>query len=171
MSYNGKIYVAYDALNDAKARKALNAFKTSDGKSFNFYDGAEYAKLLDVETDDSLKAKIQKNMDGASIVLVVLSKTLKSMRRFSKWQVEYAICKEMPIIVLNNSRIRAIDNDITPTILKNHLCLYIPNDEKALELACLNWPKSNTLHIQNGDKTPYRYDYDVYKELYNEEDE
>ena len=60
MSYNGKIYVAYDALNDAKARKALNAFKTSDGKSFNFYDGAEYAKLLDVETDDSLKAKIQK---------------------------------------------------------------------------------------------------------------
>ena len=110
-------------------------------------------------------------MDDASIVLVVLSKTLKSMRRFSKWQVEYAISKEMPIIVLNNSRIRAIDNDITPTILKNHLCLYIPNDEKALELACLNWPKSNTLHIQNGDKTPYRYDYDVYKELYNEEDE
>ena len=168
---NEKIYVAFDALNDIKARKALNNFKTSDGKSFNFYDGQEYAKLLDNEADDSLKAKIQKNMDEASIVVVLLSKTLKSMRRFSKWQIEYAINKEKPIIVLNNSKIRAIDNDITPTILKNHLCLYIPYDERALALACLNWPKSHLEHLKNGDKTPYRYDYDVYKELYNEEDE
>ena len=63
MKYNGKIYVAFDALNDNKARKALDSFKQADGSKFNFYDGAEYAKLLDLEADDSLKAKIQKNMD------------------------------------------------------------------------------------------------------------
>ena len=171
MKYNGKIYVAFDALNDTKARKALNEFRQEDGSKFNFYDGAEFAKLLDLEADDSLKAKIQANMNDADIVLVMLSKTLKSMRRFSKWQVEYAINAEKPIIVLNNTLLRAIDNDITPTILKNHLCLYIPYEEKALNLACLNWPKSFKEHLENNDKSPYRYDYDVYKELYNEDEE
>lgn len=171
MSYKGKIYVAFDALNDMKAYKALKQFKQTDGSLFDFYDGANFAKLLDVEQDDTLKAKIQKNIDDADVVLVVLSKTLKSMRRFSKWQVEYALSSEKPVIVMNNSPIRGIDNDIAPTILKNHLCLYIPNEEQALELACMNWPKSNKEHLENGDKSPYRYDYDVYKELYDEENE
>ena len=93
------------------------------------------------------------------------------MRRFSKWQVEYAINAEKPIIVLNNTLLRAIDNDVTPTILKNHLCLYIPYEEQALNLACLNWPKSFKEHLENNDKSPYRYDYDVYKELYDEEED
>ena len=168
MNSNQKIYVAFDAINDMKARKALDNFSKANGEKFNFYDGAEFAKLLDVEADDTLKAKIQKNMEDAYAVVVMLSKTLKSMRRFSKWQVEYAINAQKPIIVLNNSPIRAIDNDFAPTVLKNHLCLYIPYEEKALELALMNWPKSHDEHVKNGDKSPYRYDYDVYKELYGE---
>lgn len=168
--YKGKIYVAFDAINNKKERNELDKFRQSDKSKFDFYDGAEFSKLLDVENDDSLKAKIQKNMDDASIVLVLLSKTLKSMRRFSKWQIEYAINTKKPIIVLNNTRIRAIDNDIAPTALKNHLCLYIPYDEKALELACMNWPMSHKEHLEKDDKCPYRYDYNVYKELYDEED-
>ena len=171
MSYSGKIYVAYDAINNKKERLALNEFKQTDGKDFNFYDGESFSKLLDIDADDVLKAKIYKNMDEADVVLVMLSKTLKSMRKFSKWQVEYAITSSKPIIVMNNSRIRAIDNDIAPTILKNHLCLYIPYEQSALELACINWSKSHKEHMENGDKSPYRYSYDVYKELYNDEEE
>ena len=169
MGYKGKIYVAFNALNDMNMYKAITAFRQEDGSSFDFYDGAMYANLLDKENDDVLKNKIQKNMDKADIVLVVLSKTLKSMRRFSKWQVEYAINTQKPIIVLNNTKLRGVDYDVMPTILKNHLCLIIPNDSKALELACYNWPSSAKLHYDNNDKTPYRYDYDTYKELFNEE--
>ena len=51
------------------------------------------------------------------------------------------------------------------------LCLYIPYEEQALNLACLNWPKSFKEHLENNDKSPYRYDYDVYKELYDEEED
>jgi len=170
MAYNGKIYVALDALNDMKALKELKNFKQTNGSEFNFYEGAAFAKELDQTSDDELKAKIQKNMDEADVVLVLLSKTLKSMRRFSKWQVEYAIETGKPILVMNNSPLRGIDNDIAPTVLKNHLCLYIPNDAVALELACMNWPKSNEEHKKNNDKTPYRYSYETYKEIYNEEE-
>lgn len=170
MKYDGKIYVAFDALNDMKMYKELKGFKQSDGSSFNFYDGCQFAKELDQVNDDVLKAKIQKNMDDADIVLVLLSKTLKSMRRFSKWQIEYAINKQMPIITMNNSRIRGIDYDICPTALKNHLSLIIPFDEKALSLACINWPKSAKEHYKNGDKLPQRYNKEVYDQLYNEEE-
>ena len=171
MGYKGKIYVAFNALNDMNMYKALEAFEQEDGSKFNFYNGAQFANLLDKENDDVLKNKIQKNMDGSDLVVVLLSKTLKSMRRFSKWQVEYAINKQMPIIALNNNALRGVDYDIMPTILKNHLCLIVPNDPKALELACYNWPNSAKEHYQNNDKTPYRYDYEVYKELFKEEGE
>lgn len=171
MSYKGKIYVAFDALNDTKAYNQLKDFRQSDGSIYDFYDGARYAKDLDKISDENLKALIQQNMEDADIILILLSKTLKSMRRFSKWQIEYAISKNKPIIVLNNSPLRGLDYDITPTPLKNHLCLYVPYDTQALELACMNWPRSNKEHHNNNDKNPYRYDSEVYKQLFNEEED
>ncbi len=171
MAYTGKIYIAYDALNDKALISKIKEFRQSDGSIFDFYDGSRFVKDLDKVSDINLKALIQENMEEADIVLVLLSKTLKSMRRFSKWQIEYAISKNKPIIVMNNSRLRGIDYDVCPTALKNHLCLIIPNDEKALELACINWPKSHKAHHGNNDKLPYRYDAEVYKEVYLENKE
>ena len=168
MGYKGKIYVAFDALNDMKEYKELQSFTQLDGSKFNFYDGAKFANQLDKVDDDELKLAIQKNMEASDVVLVLLSKTLKSMRRFSKWQIEWAINNKKAIIVMNVNRVRGIDYDHTPTVLKNHLCLIIPNDSKALELACMNWPNSALMHYKNNDKTPYRYDYEVYSELYKE---
>lgn len=170
MSSNEKIYVAFDAVNDMASYNLLLDFKKQDGSIFAFYNGAKYAKELDKVSDDILKASIQGNMDDADIVLILLSKTVKSMRRFVKWQIEYALSKNKPVIVMNNSKIRGMDLDITPTILKNHLSLFIPFEEKALEVACTYWPKSFKEHRSNGEKTPYRYEYEVYKQIYSEEE-
>lgn len=171
MGYSDKIYVIYDSLANASAYKALKEFKQSDGTNFNFYDGIKYLKSLDKVSDDELKAAIFENMNEASAVIVLLSKNVKSMRKFIKWQIEYAVNEKKVLMSMNCNRLRSLDYDVTPAILKNKLSLFLPYDEKALELALTNWPKSFKEHLENGDTGPYRYDMDVYYDLYKEENE
>lgn len=171
MAILGKIYVIFDGVANSKAYDELKKFKQADGEKFDFYDGIEYLKELDKTNDDELKAKIQENMNQADCVLVLLSKNVKSMRRFIKWQIEYAVNQEKVLFSMNCNRIRSIDYDVTPTILKNKLSLYLPFDASALELGLMNWPKSFKEHLKQGEVKPYRYDKSVYEQLFNVEEE
>ena len=170
MGSSDKIYVIYDSLANSEAYKNLKNFKQSDGTNFNIYDGVKFLRSLDKVSDDELKAAIFENMDSADVVLVLLSKNVKSMRKFIKWQIEYAVSEKKVLISMNCNRLRSLDYDVTPTILKNKLSLFLPYNEKALELALLNWPKSFKEHSKNGDTGPYRYEMDVYYKLFSEEE-
>lgn len=169
MAYTGKIYVIYDSQANAGAYAKLKEFKQSDGSNFDIYDGVKFLKSLDKVSDEELKDAIFANMDLADAVIVLLSKNVKSMRKFIKWQIEYAVNKKMVLMSMNCNRVRSLDYDVTPTILKNRLSLFLPYDEKALELALANWPESFASHVKNGDNSPVRYSMDVYYQLFAEE--
>ncbi len=173
MAFSGKIYVAFDAAKDTNEYEKFVQFKQSDSTPYNFYDGSMFLKELDKTPDDVLKEKMQKNMDAADIVVILLSKTVKSMRRFVKWQVEYAIHQAKPIIAINPNRIRSVDYDVCPTILKSSLSLHIPYNERVFELAVMNWPSSDKEHRKNEKelKKTYKYANSVYEEVLQEEDE
>ena len=47
MAYTGKIYIAYDALNDKALISKTKEFRQSDGSIFDFYDGSRFVKDLD----------------------------------------------------------------------------------------------------------------------------
>ncbi len=171
MAFSGKIYVAFDAAKDMSEYKKFAQFKQGDTTGYQFYHGAMFLKELDKTPDDVLKEKIQKNMDDADIVVILLSKTVKSMRRFVKWQIEYAIKQGKPIIAVNPNRIRSVDYDVCPTVLKSNLSIHIPFHEKVFELAVLNWPKSDQEHRKNEKdlKKTYKYANSVYEEILQEE--
>jgi len=169
MAYNGKIYVIYDSVANANAYKKMKEFKQSEGSEFNLFDGTKYLKSLDKVSDDELKAAMYENMDSADVVVILLSKNVKSMRKFIKWQIEHAVSEKKPLLSMNCNHLRSLDYDVTPTILKNKLSLFLPFDEKALELALANWPASFEEHVKNGENSPVRYDMNVYYELFAEE--
>lgn len=168
MSYKGKIYVICHETFDVAAYDKLKDMKQTDDSQFDFVDSLTLSVQLDVLNDEELKSLLYKNMDEADIVLILLSKKVKSMRKFVKWQVEYAINQGMPIICMNNSPLRSIDYSITPTKLKKKRSLYISYDSKVLELACINWVQSNKKHNDMEENIPYCYDKSVYDAL-NEE--
>ena len=167
------IYVAIDASNDVKYYEEFKRMLRSNGGHYNFFDSIDYFKELDKTPDDMLKFKIQKNLERADIVVVLLSKTLKSMRRFSKWQIEHAINTGKPIIAVNPNRIRSADYDVCPTILKSHLSLHIPYDANAFALAIKNWPASHAEHYKNEkeQRKIYKYAESVYQQIFSEEEE
>ena len=167
-----KIYVAMDASKDLKYYEEFKQMVSAKNE-YSFYDGIDYFKELDKTPDDVLKLKIQKNLERADIIVILLTKTLKSMRRFSKWQVEHAIKIGKPIIAINPNRIRSVDYDVCPTILKTHLSLHIPYDALAFDVAVRNWPESYYEHMKNekDQRKIYKYAESVYKQIFQEEEE
>ena len=166
------IYVAIDASNDIKYYKEFKLMLRDNGITNNIYYGIDYFKEFDKTPDDMLKFKIQKNLERADVIVVLLTKTLKSMRKFSKWQIEHAINIGKPIIAVNPNRIRSADYDVCPTILKSHLSLHIPYDARAFELAINNWPSSHTEHMKNEKdlRKIYKYSESVYQQIFSEEE-
>lgn len=166
------IYVAIDASNDIKYYEEFKSLLRTSDEHFNIFDSIDYFKQLDKNPDDEVKFKIQKNLERADIVVVLLTKTFKSMRKFSKWQLEHAINIGKPIIAINPNRIRSVDYDVCPTILKTHLSLHIPYDIKALEVAVKYWPASHAEHMKNEkeQRKIYKYAESVYNQIFSEEE-
>lgn len=166
------IYVAMDASKDIKYYEEFKLMLRNNGVKHNIFDGIDYYKEFDKTPDDVLKFKIQKNLERADVIVVLLSKTLKSMRKFSKWQIEHAVNIGKPIIAVNPNRIRSVDYDVCPTILKSHLSLHIPYDAVVFELAVMNWPKSHEEHMKNEkeQRKIYKYAESVYQQIFSEEE-
>lgn len=167
-----KIYVAIDASKDIKYYEDFKQMVSSTSDDYVMFDGIDYFKELDKTPDDVLKLKIQKNLERADVIVILLTKTLKSMRRFSKWQVEHAIRIGKPIIAINPNRIRSVDYDVCPTILKTHLSLHIPYDALAFSVAVRNWPESHYKHMENEkeQRKIYKYAESVYQQIFAEEE-
>lgn len=169
---NPNIYVAIDASHDIKYYEEFKLLLRNSDKHYTLFDSVDYYKELDKTADDVLKFKIQKNLERADVVVVLLSKTLKSMRKFSKWQIEHAVNIGKPIIAVNPNRIRSADYDVCPTILKSHLSLHIPYDARAFELAIYHWPESHEEHMKNekDHRKIFKYADTVYQQILSEEE-
>jgi hypothetical protein len=165
MSFQEKIYVAHDGANDRSFYEHMQTWTQSDSTPFNFIDGYEYFMQLDKEDDEVLKNKIYQRMDEAKVVVVLFGQYTKSYRRFTRWQIEYAINTDKPIIAININGIRSVDFDRCPTILKKNLAVHIASQAPILEYALMNWPQSHKEHREEESNHPYRYDNSVYDEL------
>lgn len=165
MSFQEKIYVAHDGATDRSFYEHMQTWKQSDESSFNFIDGYEFFKKLDKVDDDVLKSQIYEKMDEANICVVLIGQFTKSYRRFIRWQIEYAINKDKPIIAVNINGIRSVDFDRCPMSLKKNLSMHIASQAPILEYALLNWPQSHKKHRAEENNRTFRYANNVYEEL------
>ena len=160
-----KIYVAYDGTNDYETYKQIQEWVDSNEEKFNFFDAIDLYKKLDKVEDELLKAQVRERMSTANVVVLLVSKTTKSFRRFIRWQIEYAINNNIPIIAMNVNGIRSVDYDRIPTILKKNLAIHIAFQAPILEYALNNWPESFKTHISKEEKNSFKYTEDIYNDL------
>jgi GTPase Era involved in 16S rRNA processing len=160
-----KIYVAYDGTNDYETYKQIQEWVDSNGEQFNFFDAIDLYKKLDKVEDELLKSQVRERMSTADVVVLVVAKTTKSFRRFIRWQIEYAINNNIPIIAMNVNGIRSVDYDRIPTILKKNLAMHIAFQGPILEYALNNWPESFKVHLSKELKNSFKYTEDIYNDL------
>ena len=102
MTYQEKIYVAYDGANDHNFYEQMQNWQQSDGTSFDLINGYEYFSQIDKVNDDILKEKLFARMNESKVCVLLIGQFTKSYRRFVRWQIELLqlILMELGLLIM-----------------------------------------------------------------------
>jgi hypothetical protein len=164
-TYTNKTYVAFDADNDIHYYRLMQAWKKNDNTSFNFYDAHDLNNLLSWSSEETIKAKLAERMRNTKVFILLVGNNTKYLYKFVRWEIEQAIKRKIPIIVVNLNKKRSKDSALCPAILNNELSIHISFNQKIIEYAINNWPNSDKYYRNNNETGDYYYKDSVYKDL------
>lgn len=164
MAYRNKIYVSMDADNDLKYYFLMKAWKQNDNTEFNFYDAHGLNNIYD-KSEDSIKAGLRERFRNTKIFVLLVGKHTKYLYKYVRWEIEEAIKREIPFIVVNLNGKRCLDADNCPALARDNLAMHISFNSKIMQYTLENWPSSFEKKHKSGDKDSYYYKDSVYKSL------
>jgi hypothetical protein len=144
MAYRNKTYVCFDADNDMNYYTMMCAWKENDNIAFDFRNAHDLNNLRKTSSEDTIKGKLRERLANTKVMIVLVGEHTRHLYKFVRWEIEYAIEKEIPIIVANLNGSKTYDPTLCPPILKNELAVHIPYGQKTLDYALNHWPKEHS---------------------------
>jgi len=165
MSYKNKTFVSFDGDTDMHYYRLMEAWKQNDNISFNFYNAHDLNSARDTSTEESIKAQLMERLRNTKVFVSLVGENTRYLYKFVRWEIEQAISRALPIIVVNLNGKRSMDADRCPPLLKDELAVHISFNASIMQHALENWPDSyENLRIQR--KTgAYYYGDDIYNRL------
>ncbi len=164
-SYTNKTYVAFDADNDIRYYRLMQAWKKNDNTSFNFYDAHDLNNLMSYSSEETIKSKLAERLRSTKVFILLVGDSTKNLYKFVRWEIEQAIKREIPVIVVNLNGKRSKDSNFCPAILNDELAIHISFNQKIIEYAVNNWESSCASHKREGKTGAYYYKQSVYEQL------
>ncbi|WP_295095184.1 TIR domain-containing protein [Ruminococcus sp.] len=164
MSYHNKVYVSMDADNDLMYYRLMQAWKQNDNIGFNFFDAHDINNIYD-KSEESIKAGLQERFRHSKAFVLLVGEHTKYLFKYVRWEIEQAIKRELPCIVVNINGKRSCDMNLCPALMRDHLAIHISFNARILQYALENWPESASRYLNNGEIGPFYYDDNVYKKL------
>lgn len=164
MAYRNKAYVSMDADNDIRYYYLMKAWKQSDNTSFNFYDAHDINNIYD-KSEESIKAGLQERFRNSNCFILLVGDSTRYLYKYVRWEIEQAIKRDLPIIVVNINGTRTRDDIKCPPILKDALSIHISFASKILQYSLENWPSEHYIKLKNGDSQSYHYKKEIYDGL------
>ena len=96
-TYTNKIYVAFDADNDIRYYRLMQAWKKRDKTSFNFYDAHDLNNLMSYSSEETIKAKLAERLRSTKVFVLLIGNNTKYLYKFVRWEIEQAIKRGIPI--------------------------------------------------------------------------
>ena len=165
MTYTNKTYVAFDADNDIRYYRLMQAWKHNDNTSFNFYDAHDLNNLRDGSSEETIKRKLAERLSNTKLFILLVGNNTKFLYKFVRWEIEQAINKKLPMIVVNLNGKRSMDNDLCPAIIKDKLAVHVSYNQKIIEHAINNWINSDNKYRKDNKSGAYIYKDIVYNNL------
>lgn len=85
--------------------------------------------------------------------------------KYVRWEIEQAIKRDLPCIVVNINGKKSCDDDLCPALMRDHLAIHISFNARIMQYALENWPESYEKHKLKGDTGAYYYKEEVYRQL------
>lgn len=164
MPYRNKAYVSMDADNDIRYYRLMCAWKQSDHSSFSFNDAHDLNNIYD-KSEASIKAGLLDRFRNTKVFVLLIGTHTRYLYKFVRWEIEQAIKRELPIIIVNINGRRDLDPDRCPPIVKDELAIHISFNAKILEHALTHWPSFHESAQRQGKSGSYHYQQSVYNNL------
>lgn len=164
MAYRNKVYVSMDADNDLHYYYLMKAWKQNDHTGFNFYDAHDINTILD-KSEESIKRGLQERFRNTKIFVLLVGEHTRYLYKYVRWEIQEAIKRELPCIVVNLNGKRSMDSERCPAIIRDELAVHISFNSKILQHALENWPEVYEKYKKEKKTGAYYYSDELYKEL------
>lgn len=141
MAYKNKTYVAFDGDTDMHCYNLMKAWKQNDNTEVNFYDAHDINTARDTSTEETIKCRLHERMANSKVFVLLVGEHTKYLYKFVRWEIEEAIRRDLPIIVVNLNGKRQFDKDRCPPILKDKLAVHVDFSPKIMQHALESWPE------------------------------
>lgn len=165
MAYRNKVYIAFDADNDIKMYRLMQAWKQNDNTTFDFNNAHELNNLRQGSSEETIKRKLRERMANTKVFVVLIGQSTKNLYKFVRWEMELALQMGLPIIAVNLDGERNRNLTTCPPIIKDELVLYVSYNQKIIEKALSEWETTHYQHKKNGHTGPYSYSTKIYSDL------
>lgn len=165
MGYKNKTYVCFDADTDMKHYGLMKAWKENEHHDFDFHNAHEINSLREGSSEETIKKKLRERLQNTKVLIVLIGENTKNLYKYVRWEIEYAIEKDIPIIAVNLNGTKSKDSKLCPPILKSELAVHVHFGQKIINHALNNWTLSHTTYKKENKKGSYHYPEDVYTKL------
>ncbi len=165
MPYRNKTFVSFDGDLDIVYYRLMQAWKQNDGIEFNFYNAHDLNTARDSSQDSSIKAQLAERMRNSKLFVLLVGERTRYLTKFVRWEIEQAISRQLPIIVVNLNGRRSMDGERCPSLAQQTLAVHISFNAAIMQHALDNWPKSHDGLLASGMSGPYYYKDEVYRGL------
>ena len=164
MAYRNKTYVCFDADNDIRYYRLMQAWKENEKAAFNFHNAHEINNLRDGSSEPTIKRKLRERLAHTKVFVVLIGDATKNLYKYVRWEIEYAVEHDIPIIGVNLND-KKYQDDLCPPVMKDELAIYVPFRQRIIDYALNHWPASHSSHMKKGDTGAYRYKKHIYDSL------
>lgn len=164
MAYRDKVYVSMDADNDLHYYRLMQAWKQNDNTNFEFRDAHDLNTILD-KSEASIKAGLQERFRHTKTFVLLVGKHTRYLYKYVRWEIEEAIKRDLPCIVVNLNGKRSMDSILCPPVIQKELAIHISFNARILQYALENWPESAAKKRKANETGPYYYKEAVYEKL------
>ena len=131
----------------------------------------EYAKLLKKvglesyreSLEESIKSQLRVRLQYSKAIILLVGEKTKYLYKFVRWELEYAMNNNLPIIAVNINGKRDRDIDRCPAIIRDELVVHVSFNHKIIKYALDNWPNSYKKLKAGGEKGGRYYPDEIYK--------
>jgi hypothetical protein len=145
--------------------RLMQAWKQNDGIDFNFYNAHDINRARDSSQEASIKAQLAERMRNSKLFILLVGERTRYLTKFVQWEIEQAISRSLPIIVVNLNGRRSMDEARCPTTARQTLAVHVSFNAAIMQYALDHWPTSHENLMREGKSGPYYYKDDVYNGL------
>jgi hypothetical protein len=165
MGYRNKTYVGFDADSDMRYYRLMQAWKANENIDFNFYNVHDINYNPSLTSEVAIKRQLRERFENTKNFVLLVGGNTKNLYKYVRWEIEEAIERKLPIIVVNLNMKRELDDKLCPPIIRDGLAIHVSFNASILKYALDDWEDSHYKKRQENDNKAYFYKAIVYKRL------